>query len=70
MIAALSLCVCAAASAAEVYGTVELVEGSVQILDAQGRGHAPRVEETVSEGDMLLTGRDGAKCMCAPRTMA
>ena len=47
------------ASAAEVYGTVELVEGSVQIVDAQGGRRSPKVSDTVSEGDLVVTGRDG-----------
>ena len=45
--------------AAEVYGTVELVEGSVQIVDPQGGRRTPRVADTVSEGDLVITGRDG-----------
>ena len=46
-------------TAAEVYGTVELVEGSVQIVDPQGGRRTPRVSDTVSEGDLVITGRDG-----------
>ena len=47
------------AAAAEVYGTVELVEGSVQTLDSQGRSRPTRLADTVSEGETVITGRDG-----------
>ena len=53
------LLVALGASAAEVYGTVELVEGSVQTVDAQGRSRPTRLAETVSEGETVITGRDG-----------
>lgn len=47
------------AAAADVYGTVELVEGSVQTVDSQGRSRPTQLADTVSEGETVVTGRDG-----------
>lgn len=45
--------------AAEVFGTIELVEGSVRIIDARGQIRLPHVDDKISEGDTVVTGRDG-----------
>jgi hypothetical protein len=49
----------ALAMAAEVFGTIELVEGAVRIFDAQGQSRLPQVDDKLSEGDTVVTGRDG-----------
>jgi FecR protein len=45
--------------AANLYGHVELVEGKVTIIDSKGQSRVPRVNDTIEEGETIVTGRDG-----------
>ena len=45
-------------TAAEVFGTIELVDGSARILDAQGQSRLAHEDDKVSEGETIVTGRD------------
>ena len=63
---AIALSVCLAilmlpsrAMSAEVFGTIELVEGAVRVFDDQGQSRLPQVDDKLSEGDTVVTGRDG-----------
>ncbi len=47
------------AHAATLYGDVEFVEGSTEILDATGKVRKPRTGEKVYEGETMRTGEDG-----------
>lgn len=46
------------ATAAEVFGTIELVDGPARIFDAQGQSRLVHEDDRVSEGDTIVTGRD------------
>lgn len=45
--------------AASSAGTVNLVEGDVHVVSSESRSRIPKVGEGVSEGDLLITGKDG-----------
>lgn len=45
--------------AATIYATVDLVEGTVNIVDVTGQSRIPHVKDTIEEGDTIVTGRDG-----------
>lgn len=45
-------------AAAEIFGTIELVDGSARILDAQGQSRLAHEDDKVSEGETIVTGRD------------
>ena len=48
------------AHAANVYGIVEWVEGTVSITDDKGHARAVQLNDTVMEGETIITGNDGA----------
>ena len=61
---ALSICLAilavpSLAMSAEIFGTIELVEGAVRVFDDQGQSRLPQVDDKLSEGDTVVTGRDG-----------
>jgi FecR protein len=45
--------------AASLYGHIELVEGKVTIIDTKGQSRIPHVNDTIEEGETIVTGRDG-----------
>lgn len=45
--------------AAQTFGVIELSEGTVSIVDAQGQTRMPQVRDKLIEGDTVVTGRDG-----------
>jgi hypothetical protein len=47
------------AIAAEMYGTVELVDGPVRIVDARGQGRLAQVDDKIFERETVITGREG-----------
>jgi hypothetical protein len=57
--ALLALAMPPAALAATVYGHIDFVEGSVNIVDSSGKSRIPQVKGTIEEGDTIITGKDG-----------
>ena len=45
--------------AAEVYGVIELSNGNVRIVDAQGQSRLAQQDDKVMEGDTIITGQGG-----------
>ena len=59
---AISLCIFAAnlaAQAANTYGVVERLDGKVSIIDGKGQTRAAHVDDTIMEGETIVTGVDG-----------
>ena len=48
-----------ASRAVETYAHIELVEGIVTIIDANGKSRLPQAKDTIKEGETIWTGRDG-----------
>lgn len=58
----ISLCLLAAnltAQAANAYGVVERLDGKVSIIDSKGQTRVAHVNDTIMEGDTIVTGVDG-----------
>jgi len=58
LLAILSLC-WGALAWAQVAGQVDAIDGSVQLLDAQGKTRTLKVGDSVQVGETVVTGRDG-----------
>jgi hypothetical protein len=42
-----------------MYGQIELLQGSVSIVDAKGLGRTPKVDDRIFVGETIVTGRNG-----------
>lgn len=52
-------CATSANAAETSYGQIELLRGSVSILDAKGQARTPKVDDKIFVGETIVTGRNG-----------